>query len=74
MAIYKGDKLVSNIGGSSVGGVGVEEAPQDGKVYMRKDGAWVEIPPGESVLHTDCVSLGSEAPDGSKTTLWYPPI
>ena len=36
--------VVRNIAESAAGG-GIEEAPVDGKVYLRKEGGWVETPP-----------------------------
>lgn len=33
-----------SFGGGEPGTGGIEEAPKDGKAYVRKDGAWVELP------------------------------
>jgi hypothetical protein len=35
-----------SIGGSGSGGGGIEEAPEDGLIYARQDGQWVEITQG----------------------------
>ena len=35
-----------SIGGSGSGGGGIEEAPEDGLIYGRKDAGWVQITSG----------------------------
>lgn len=71
-----GDKLVfQSRGGSGCaahntgGGGGVNEAPQDGLVYGRSDGGWVEINSGQGVRYRQ-ENMPSGADEGD---LWFNP-
>lgn len=47
----------SVVGGTSGSGGGIEEAPEDGKIYGRKDAGWTEVTSGSSAGTTDVLMV-----------------